>query len=130
MLFFFLFFFFNDTATTEIYTLSLHDALPIPSWRPRSSSSTELRASLYCEKRVSEGRSEATAMNMPNTKETRPRSSAANRMASKRSRFRRGLEGVLSERSSSLIGCWAAPLDGRDPAEGLRRGMTLRGLQP
>src|SRR3712207_2408119 len=45
------FFFFNDTATTEIYTLSLHDALPIswprergcgspsasPSW-PRSSS--------------------------------------------------------------------------------------------
>src|SRR5476649_3108656 len=29
--FFFLFFFFNDTATTEIYTLSLHDALSI-SW--------------------------------------------------------------------------------------------------
>src|SRR6266446_7935500 len=38
--FFFPFFFFNDTATTEIYTLSLHDALPIsapsrsgPRWR-------------------------------------------------------------------------------------------------
>src|SRR5688572_33321922 len=32
--FFFFFFFFNDTATTEIYTLSLHDALPIsmPRW--------------------------------------------------------------------------------------------------
>src|SRR5258706_10220182 len=33
----FFFFFFNDTATTEIYTLSLHDALPICrvslSWR-------------------------------------------------------------------------------------------------
>src|SRR6267154_117790 len=29
--FFQLFFFFNDTATTEIYTLSLHDALPIRS---------------------------------------------------------------------------------------------------
>src|SRR5437016_6938058 len=28
-LFFLFFFFFNDTATTEIYTLSLHDALPI-----------------------------------------------------------------------------------------------------
>src|SRR2546422_1094043 len=33
----YLFFFFNDTATTEIYTLSLHDALPIsadapPAW--------------------------------------------------------------------------------------------------
>src|SRR3712207_7756152 len=27
-----MFFFFNDTATTEIYTLSLHDALPI--WLP------------------------------------------------------------------------------------------------
>src|SRR5256885_11939941 len=32
---FFFFFFFNDTATTEIYTLSLHDALPIwPLLRP------------------------------------------------------------------------------------------------
>src|SRR3712207_7780308 len=29
-----MFFFFNDTATTEIYTLSLHDALPI--WLPRT----------------------------------------------------------------------------------------------
>src|SRR2546429_2625847 len=29
----FFFFFFNDTATTEIYTLSLHDALPISSSR-------------------------------------------------------------------------------------------------
>src|SRR5216684_9260172 len=28
-IFFSFFFFFNDTATTEIYTLSLHDALPI-----------------------------------------------------------------------------------------------------
>src|SRR2546422_10106365 len=31
MLLLFFFFFFNDTATTEIYTLSLHDALPISS---------------------------------------------------------------------------------------------------
>src|SRR5260370_37693782 len=31
------FFFFNDTATTEIYTLSLHDALPISSTRDASS---------------------------------------------------------------------------------------------
>src|SRR2546430_16133199 len=30
----FCFFFFNDTATTEIYTLSLHDALPI--WGSRN----------------------------------------------------------------------------------------------
>src|SRR2546429_5084305 len=34
-----LFFFFNDTATTEIYTLSLHDALPIYPYvaKPRGS---------------------------------------------------------------------------------------------
>src|SRR2546429_6133557 len=31
------FFFFNDTATTEIYTLSLHDALPISPRRRRPS---------------------------------------------------------------------------------------------
>src|SRR5262249_62399980 len=30
-----LFFFFNDTPTTEIYTLSLHDALPISSLQPK-----------------------------------------------------------------------------------------------
>src|SRR3712207_7458305 len=30
------FFFFNDTATTEIYTLSLHDALPIYATAPRT----------------------------------------------------------------------------------------------
>src|SRR2546429_9667475 len=34
---YFFFFFFNDTATTEIYTLSLHDALPICE-RPRGDS--------------------------------------------------------------------------------------------
>src|SRR2546430_9638918 len=40
-------FFFNDTATTEIYTLSLHDALPILvfSDRPRRRSSQVVR---YC----------------------------------------------------------------------------------
>src|SRR6266536_6064949 len=32
---FFFFFFFNDTATTEIYTLSLHDALPTSRSPPR-----------------------------------------------------------------------------------------------
>src|SRR3989339_263865 len=63
---FVLFFFFNDTATTEIYTLSLHDALPIflfgllifgnltvksrlpPSKRPRSEEHTsELQSLAY-----------------------------------------------------------------------------------
>src|SRR2546427_4875423 len=49
--FFSFFFFFNDTATTEIYTLSLHDALPIsrsrtttacPSRSPRKPRSTPI----------------------------------------------------------------------------------------
>src|SRR5215204_7211048 len=45
----FFFFFFNDTATTEIYTLSLHDALPISATPmpvgPASISSTSAPAS-------------------------------------------------------------------------------------
>src|SRR3989442_9197377 len=39
----FFFFFFNDTATTEIYTLSLHDALPIS-----ISSAPSTACSSYC----------------------------------------------------------------------------------
>src|SRR2546422_5397052 len=35
-----MFFFFNDTATTEIYTLSLHDALPISATQARSATTT------------------------------------------------------------------------------------------
>src|SRR3712207_7657039 len=35
-----LFFFFNDTATTEIYTLSLHDALPISPAKPCDADAT------------------------------------------------------------------------------------------
>ena len=38
--FYFLFFFFNDTATTEIYTLSLHDALPISAYNTTWSQDT------------------------------------------------------------------------------------------
>src|SRR2546425_12898168 len=39
---FFVFFFFNDTATTEIYTLSLHDALPIFAERRRDRARVEM----------------------------------------------------------------------------------------
>src|SRR2546430_17644471 len=56
--FLFFFFFFNDTATTEIYTLSLHDALPI-------SSNSAPRSDPYCSpsRRCSNGagRTHATA---------------------------------------------------------------------
>src|SRR6266566_9420962 len=43
LILFFFFFFFNDTATTEIYTLSLHDALPISS-RPVSTVTYDVEA--------------------------------------------------------------------------------------
>src|SRR5690349_24393369 len=42
--FIFSFFFFNDTATTEIYTLSLHDALPISSRSTRAKTSRQTGA--------------------------------------------------------------------------------------
>src|SRR2546427_8921748 len=59
-LFVWFFFFFNDTATTEIYTLSLHDALPISlrsrsfrggtrrSFRHTSSPARSTRSSRWC----------------------------------------------------------------------------------
>src|SRR5216684_9103103 len=53
----FLFFFFNDTATTEIYTLSLHDALPISArrWASRASPIRSRRAATHpIERRRSE----------------------------------------------------------------------------
>src|SRR5207342_3800713 len=46
--FYMLFFFFNDTATTEIYTLSLHDALPI--WRRSTSPPSPVNPRRYCAK--------------------------------------------------------------------------------
>src|SRR5574343_1913258 len=54
-----LFFFFNDTATTEIYTLSLHDALPISArasstGRPRSWSPACGSTSMRSEEHTSE----------------------------------------------------------------------------
>src|SRR5205809_3464518 len=42
----FFFFFFNDPPTTEIYTLSLHDALPILSKAPSGSKVTNSRSAL------------------------------------------------------------------------------------
>src|SRR3712207_7678088 len=47
-----MYFFFNDTATTEIYTLSLHDALPIWSCTarpsPRRRTATPTASTLWC----------------------------------------------------------------------------------
>src|SRR5437899_5213190 len=55
------FFFFNDPATTEIYTLSLHDALPIFSnWRGRSNWKFKMTGMLlphsaFCNSAVAKG---------------------------------------------------------------------------
>src|SRR3989442_10276026 len=58
---FFFFFFFNDTATTEIYTLSLHDALPIFSGRVDSNeiaSRLFRRRTVACSRQFRHSRSE------------------------------------------------------------------------
>src|SRR2546430_13448002 len=55
-----LFFFFNDTATTEIYTLSLHDALPIwPRHRDRRKNRRRRfpAAARHCRRRSGGGQS-------------------------------------------------------------------------
>src|SRR3989442_9715738 len=66
------FFFFNDTATTEIYTLSLHDALPISQVKgfnlPRRhiGAAETLLAGLHCERKkaaVREGDRKSTRLN-------------------------------------------------------------------
>src|SRR2546430_12479507 len=54
------FFFFNDTATTEIYTLSLHDALPISSSRS-TSASVSICARRRCSRENRRAFSRATA---------------------------------------------------------------------
>src|SRR5690348_17691600 len=48
----FIFFFFNDTATTEIYTLSLHDALPILAPPSNAFSTSGSVGRLSCSARV------------------------------------------------------------------------------
>src|SRR6266853_6633208 len=58
------FFFFNDTATTEIYTLSLHDALPISpgrvhQTRSRNLCSTQCSSAARSEEHTSELQSQS-----------------------------------------------------------------------
>jgi len=60
------FFFFNDTATTEIYTLSLHDALPI--CRQGKSLAMRFCVSVVIEKCVTSKAAAATASRIPPTK--------------------------------------------------------------
>src|SRR2546427_12574483 len=83
-------FFFNDTATTEIYTLSLHDALPILSSRweavgVQMSMKSRGARSRSCSRRPSNGIAPtggtSTALSTSATTSTRPRSATASRSA-------------------------------------------------
>src|SRR5471030_3536371 len=56
------FFFFNDTATTEIYTLSLHDALPISLSGRRKPSRGGPNVRLACNNRSEEHTSELQSL--------------------------------------------------------------------
>src|SRR5215510_16486591 len=48
----FFFFFFNDTATTEIYTLSLHDALPIWNRSPPATPTSRRNTNCCCRRAI------------------------------------------------------------------------------
>src|SRR5258708_29680699 len=71
-----MYFFFNDTATTEIYTLSLHDALPI-SARPGDGGESALDDRLLRLERASRARAHrpARALHRGDRKSTRLNSS-------------------------------------------------------
>src|SRR2546427_3712356 len=58
-----IFFFFNDTATTEIYTLSLHDALPISRIKARRSLAMGRSSGISCTSRPSDGDRKSTRLN-------------------------------------------------------------------
>src|SRR5260370_6374604 len=72
----FIFFFFNDTATTEIYTLSLHDALPISLPDSSSTGSPRKRKRRY---------SPSARRRRPSTSNGRPVCSASRKTSSTRS---------------------------------------------
>src|SRR5258708_27438379 len=71
-----LFFFFNDTATTEIYTLSLHDALPILRVEPRTSDlMITCETTWSCSGRASSGSTHSYNRSRTDRKSTRLNSS-------------------------------------------------------
>src|SRR5437588_11412144 len=65
--FFFFFFFFNDTATTEIYTLSLHDALPISHFAGTYSAISRQRISTWRRSSSDRGDRKSTRLNSSHT---------------------------------------------------------------
>src|SRR3712207_7765158 len=74
--FYCIFFFFNDTATTEIYTLSLHDALPI--WCPTDAAGAAPVWANFASTRASDRVSRSATTRTRDRKSTRLNSSHAN----------------------------------------------------
>src|SRR5947207_12243853 len=102
------FIFFNDTSTTEIYTLSLHDALPISpprnparGWATRSSSSTRTSEATFMRRRR---RSEE------HTSELQSHSDLVCRLLlEKKKKKRYGGRRVYEHSSSRMRPCMATP---------------------
>src|SRR3989454_5799332 len=105
-----LFFFFNDTATTEIYTLSLHDALPISAQR-RAKSACSLRKPY------------------PGCTASHPVSRATARSCST-SRYARGPR-PLSGRAASTWRTWRQPASSSEntPTVGIPRPAAARAMR-
>src|SRR2546422_3013382 len=107
----FFFFFFNDTATTEIYTLSLHDALPISCRAPdrparqllghlrvhralrsprggarseEHTSELQSRLHLVCRLLLEKKKNKSTAAGGPNSRRTIPRTARTRASAPRR----------------------------------------------
>src|SRR3712207_8953948 len=102
------FFFFNDTATTEIYTLSLHDALPIlaPAHRPRpsSASSTSSFHSPTQPKKLRRKSAATHARSEEHTSELQSRQYVVCRLLLEKKRIRIELDAeVSSSRDRSLV---------------------------
>src|SRR2546430_8450648 len=72
---FFFFFFFNDTATTEIYTLSLHDALPISAAARRRPRGPAMRRAATCDNPSAPATRQRSRRPPPDRKSTRLNSS-------------------------------------------------------
>src|SRR5665213_769161 len=118
---------------SEGVTITRFCWLTTPIGWPRSSSRTELCASFSCENLVSDGRSEATATNMPNTKEIRPSSRTARRISRKRSLFKRGRPPAGSAADSTEGESLALASDAERhlrPRRGSRSARAKRRRQP
>src|SRR2546422_5333687 len=95
-----IFFFFNDTATTEIYTLSLHDALPISSGLP----CFQIASRMIPKPTASSGFAQTVKAYLPPASRTR-KASATARTPSRSGRNRRSEEHTSELQSRLHLVC-------------------------